>query len=283
MSGEGLSYCAQELRARDRDRFLACLFAPAEQREALFALYAFNLEVAKTAEVVSEPMLGQIRLQWWREALDQAYGAGPLRKHQVAAPLGAAIRAHGLERADFERLIDAREADLDPAPPADLAGLERYAADTSATLQGLALAILGVADDAAEAAARQVGIAWALTGLLRAVPFHARQKRPVPAGGSSGGRRGGALRTVRAARLAGPVRRGDASGAPRPPSGWPRRAGCAPRSPGRRCRHCCPRGWRTATSRAWRRPRSIPSIPRVQQELPGRALKLWWGAARRRY
>ena len=66
---ETLSYCAQEVRRHDRARYLSSLFAPDERREDLFALYAFNLEVAKTAEVVSEPMLGQIRLQWWREAI----------------------------------------------------------------------------------------------------------------------------------------------------------------------------------------------------------------------
>ncbi len=282
MSGEGLSYCAQELRARDRDRFLACLFAPAEQREALFALYAFNLEVAKTAEVVSEPMLGQIRLQWWREALDQAYGAGPLRKHQVAAPLGAAIRAHGLERADFERLIDAREADLDPAPPADLAGLERYAADTSATLQGLALAILGVADDAAEAAARQVGIAWALTGLLRAVPFHARQKRlylPEDHLAVAGVERSELFELRGSPALSGVVMR------------LARRAR-ERLAEARRMRAQVPRAAlpallpaRLADGYLARLEAAAfdPFDPRVQQELPGRALKLWWGAARRRY
>jgi phytoene synthase len=171
-----LGYCAAEVRAHDRERFLVSLFAPAERRDALFALYAFNLEVAKTAEVVSEPMLGQIRLQWWREALDEAYAGRP-RKHQVAEPLAAAIRSYGLERDPFERLLEAREQDLEPAPPPDLAALERYAEETSATLQLLALQVLGADGETSRAAARQVGIAWALTGLLRAVPFHAAQKR----------------------------------------------------------------------------------------------------------
>jgi phytoene synthase len=172
----GLGYCGQQVRAHDPDRFLASLFAPADRRPALFALYAFNLEVAKTAEVVSEPMLGQIRLQWWREALDEAY-AGRARKHQVAEPLAEAIRVHDLPRDELEALIDARERDLDPAPPPDLASLERYADDTSAGLQRLALRVLGTAGEAETAAATQVGIAWALVGLLRAVPFHAARKR----------------------------------------------------------------------------------------------------------
>lgn len=169
-------YCGGEVRMHDRDRFLASLFAPADRRPDLFALYAFNLEVAKTAEVVSEPMLGQIRLQWWREVLEEAY-AGGARKHQVAEPLAAAIRSRRLDRALFERLLAARERDLEPTPPADLTALERYAEDTSASLQLLALQILDAETQASREAARQVGMAWALTGLLRAVPFHAAQKR----------------------------------------------------------------------------------------------------------
>jgi phytoene synthase len=170
------SYCAQELRRHDHDRYLTCLFAPAARREALFALYAFNLEVAKTAELVSEPMLGRIRLQWWREAIDEIYGGRP-RRHEVIGPLGAAVTRHGLSRAHFDRLIDGREFDLDGEAPDTLARLEAYAEATSAGLNLLALEILGAADEAGRSAAREVGIAWALTGLLRAVPFHARQKR----------------------------------------------------------------------------------------------------------
>ena len=171
-----LSYCAGEVRRHDRDRYLACLFAPAERREALFALYAFNLEVAKTAEVVSEAMLGRVRLKWWREALDGVY-AGMPRRHAVVEPLAEAVRRHDLPRAGFERLIDGREFDLDGAPPEDLDRLEAYSEDTSASLFLLTLGVLGVRHDTSRDAAHHLGIAWALTGLLRAVPFHARCKR----------------------------------------------------------------------------------------------------------
>ena len=128
-----LSYCARELRRHDRDRYLACLFAPAARREALFSLYAFNLEVARTAEAVSEAMLGRIRLQWWREALEEIYDGRP-RRHEVALPLAAAVQTHGLSRTHFDRLIDAREFDLDKEAPQDLARLEAYAEATSGGL-----------------------------------------------------------------------------------------------------------------------------------------------------
>jgi phytoene synthase len=173
---DALSYCGRQVRRFDHDRYLTALFAPADRREALFALYAFNLEVAKTREVVTEPLLGQIRLQWWRDALDTAYRGEPL-KHEVLVPLAAAIDAHGLTRAHFDRLLEAREADLEDAAPPDLPALEAYAEGTAGPLHRLALEIVGVRDAAAAEAARGVAVASALTGLLRAVPFHARQRR----------------------------------------------------------------------------------------------------------
>src|SRR5215469_14873091 len=111
------SACARLLRQHDRDRFLTALFAPAERREDLFALYAFNYEVARVREVVTEPLLGRIRLEWWRESLDAIYAGAPVRRHEVVEPLAAAIRRHGLSREHFDRLIDAREEDLADAAP----------------------------------------------------------------------------------------------------------------------------------------------------------------------
>jgi phytoene synthase len=143
------------------------------------ALYAFNLELAKIREVVREPMMGLIRLQWWRDCIAEIYG-GNVRRHQVAQPLAAAIARHGLPRESFDRLIDAREADMDAAAPADLAALRAYAESTGGTLLELAVRIVmdsGRATAPALAAARDLGTAWALIGLVRAIPFHARGKR----------------------------------------------------------------------------------------------------------
>ncbi len=169
-------YCAGELRRYDHDRYLTCLFAPEAKRAHLFALYAFNLELAKTAEIVSEEMLGEIRLQWWREALEGIYAGRP-RQHAVVEALASAVAAGGLTQAQLLRIIDARAFDLAQRAPRDLAELESYAADTSGALVRAALTILGSADSRLQEAAGKVGTAWALTGLLRSVPFHARQKR----------------------------------------------------------------------------------------------------------
>ncbi|HXQ51784.1 MAG TPA: squalene/phytoene synthase family protein [Stellaceae bacterium] len=172
-----LSRLARLVREHDRDRFLTALFAPADRRESLLALYAFNYEVAKTREMVSEPMLGRMRLQWWRDSIAAIYDGTPVRRHEVVEPLAQAIRANRLTRVHFDRLINAREADLDDAPPADLAALEAYAEASSVPLVLLALEVLGVRDEMAASAGRAIGIAFALAGLLRAAPFHARAHR----------------------------------------------------------------------------------------------------------
>jgi NADH dehydrogenase [ubiquinone] 1 alpha subcomplex assembly factor 6 len=172
-----LSYCAREVRRHDPDRFLTALFAPPASREDLLTLYAFNHEVAKTREVVSEALLGQIRLAWWRETIAGIYDGTPPRVHEVIVPLGELIARRKLSRVHFERLIDARERDLDDHPPATMAALEDYAEGSAGALVELALEALGVAEAETHRAGRAVGIAWALTGLVRAVPFHAQRRR----------------------------------------------------------------------------------------------------------
>jgi NADH dehydrogenase [ubiquinone] 1 alpha subcomplex assembly factor 6 len=178
----GLSPLAVLVRRYDPDRYQTALFAPADRCEALFALYAFNYEIARVREAVTQPMLGQIRLQWWREAVAAAYTGTPPRRHVVAEPLAGVIRDFALTREHLERMIDTRERDLADEPPPGLAALEDYAEGTSATLLYLALEVLGEARPATVAAAREVGIGYALAGLLRAMPFHARTGRQyIPA------------------------------------------------------------------------------------------------------
>lgn len=172
-----LSPLAAALRRHDRDRYQTALFAPAERREALFALYAFNYEIARIRESVREPLMGLMRLQWWRDALDEIYAGAPPRRHAIVEPLAAAIATHRLTQAHLTALLDARAQDMEETPPPSLAALEAYAAGTSSRLLLLALEILGVDDRQAQAAAGAIGIAYALSGLLIAAPFHARLRR----------------------------------------------------------------------------------------------------------
>ena len=176
MVAKRISYCAQMLRRQDPDRYLTALFAPAKRRESLLALYAFNVEVARVRESVHEPIMGQMRLQWWRDSLAELR-SGIVRSHEVLKPLATAIDAHHLDIRLFDRLLDARERDMDSSPPGDMAELQRYAEGTSSTLVELALEILGEPSPAVRETGRNLGIAWALVGLLRAIPFHAAQRR----------------------------------------------------------------------------------------------------------
>ena len=174
-----LSAVAAIVRRHDRDRFQTALFAPAARREALFALYAFNYEIARVREAVTQTTLGQIRLEWWRETIAAAYDGGPVRQHEVAEPLTIAIRSFILSRVHFERLIEGRGGDLEDDPPATMVALEDYAEATSAPLVHLALELLGAATADAVAAGREIGIGYALTGLLRALPFRTGVARPI--------------------------------------------------------------------------------------------------------
>ena len=174
-----LSPVAALVRRHDRDRFQTVLFAPAARREALFALYAFNYEIARVRESVTEPMLGRIRLQWWRENIAAAFEGGTVRHHPVVEALTSVIRELALTREHFDRLIDARETDLEDEPRASLAALEDYAEGTSARLVYLAIEVLGVCNPAATEVGSHVGIAYSLAGLLRAIPLRARQIIPA--------------------------------------------------------------------------------------------------------
>jgi len=171
---DAFAYCADLVRQADRERFLAALFAPAEHRGALHALYAFNVEIARVREAAREVLPGEIRLQWWREVLDGGRGEEAHANPVASALLGMIERYRLGPPQRLTALIDAREFDLYDEPMATLADLESYAASTSSALIALATQILG-AD--ARAAAQPAGIAYAITGLLRAFPQHAARRQ----------------------------------------------------------------------------------------------------------
>jgi len=179
---DAFDHCEELVRAGDKDRFLATLFAPEKYRRPLWALYAFNLEVARTREVAREPLPGEIRLQWWREVLEGA-GRGDVSANPVAtALLDVAVR-YRLPPAELRGLIDAREFDLYDAPMESLSELERYAAETSSALFGLAARILSDGrDPGAAGLIANTGIAYSFAGLLRALAVHtARGQLFLPA------------------------------------------------------------------------------------------------------
>jgi phytoene synthase len=104
---------ARFARAHDPDRFLCALFAPAARRGAIFALIAFNHELARAREATTNPVAALIRLQWWRDAVEEAAAGKPARRHEVATPLAAAIQAGLLDPAGLLAMADAREAEAE--------------------------------------------------------------------------------------------------------------------------------------------------------------------------
>ena len=174
---DAFAYCAELVRTADRDRFLSTLFAPAEHRGALHALYAFNVEVARVREVAREPLPGEIRLQWWSEVL-RGERAGEASANPVASALLTVTGRYRLAVPALTALIDARCFDLYDDPMARLTDLEAYAQKTSSTLLAFAAQILAGAEaEATDAVATSGGIAYAIAGLIRAFPLHAARRQ----------------------------------------------------------------------------------------------------------
>jgi phytoene synthase len=142
---------------------LSCLFAPKEVRSQLFALYAFNVEIARIRETVSEPQIGLVRQQWWLDTIDGIY-ASHTPDHPVAQALAQAIAKGDLPKHALHNLIIAREFDLYDDPMSNLSDLEGYLGETSSSLIQMAALILG--EGAAEAAGL-AGVAFGMAGVLR--------------------------------------------------------------------------------------------------------------------
>ncbi|HEY5301231.1 MAG TPA: squalene/phytoene synthase family protein [Acetobacteraceae bacterium] len=164
-----LSAAAALVRRNDPDRFLTALFAPAERRETLFVLYAFNHELARARAAVSEPMLALIRLQWWREVVN-----GEHRRHEIADPLGAALDAGSLDRNDLGAMIDAREAEVEPIPT--LAAWREYLEGAAGSLAVAAGRFLGAPSPEQ---LRGPGAAYGAACVLRNAPALARRQHSL--------------------------------------------------------------------------------------------------------
>jgi NADH dehydrogenase [ubiquinone] 1 alpha subcomplex assembly factor 6 len=189
-----LSALGQTARTGDYDRFLTTLFAPPEKREALCALIAFNLEIAHIRDAVREPMLGHIRLQWWREAFAEAR-AGKPRRHDVLEGLSGADVPEPL----IEEMLEAREIEYASEPPASMADFKSYASGSSGALSEAMMAMLG-GNASQRAAARSVGTAFGIVGLLRATAFQARHGRVLLPGDAleAAGTNSDAVKSLRA-------------------------------------------------------------------------------------
>jgi len=167
---DAFAYCAELVRTADRDRYLAALFAPAQARGALHALYAFNSEIARVREAARAALPGEIRLQWWSDIINRERSE-EARANPVASALLTTIERHRVDATKLIDLIEARRFDLYDEPMASLTDLEAYATKTSSAIFALAVRLLAGID--AEAVVKPAGIAYAIAGLLRAFPVHA--------------------------------------------------------------------------------------------------------------
>jgi phytoene synthase len=170
---ESAAYATQYLRDNDRDRYLATLVLPPEQREAVTALYAFNADIASVRERAKEPAAGEIRLQWWTDALGGA-GHGNVRQNPLADALLSVVSDYGLPVPPLTRIITARRFDLYHDPMPDLPTFEGYAGETVSALYQLGAMILnGGRPVETGDAAGHLGVAHALVGHLRAFGYNA--------------------------------------------------------------------------------------------------------------
>ncbi len=168
------SLLSKEVKQYDYDRWLTCLFALAEKREHLFALLSFNSEISRVRETVSEPLLGDIRLQWWRDALT-GLETGNVKKHPTVEALHKLNREVPLDLALMQGMVDMRAKDLDPAPNTTDGQLIIYADMTAGAVQRLMYrALVGSEDSKSVEAVTLAGRAYGLFGILQAIPFHGR-------------------------------------------------------------------------------------------------------------
>jgi phytoene synthase len=166
---DAAAFCAELVRSHDFGRYATTLFVPNDRRRALLALYAFNAEICRIRDQVSQPLPGEIRLQWWTDTL-AGIGHGDVENNPVAAELLLAVRTHDLPLDRLTKLIDAHVFDLYHDPMPDLGVLESHFGDTFSTLLALSAKILGPTSDATEQAADHGGLAQGVVRIIATLP-----------------------------------------------------------------------------------------------------------------
>ncbi len=175
--------CARLVERGDPARFMAAMAAPVEARAVLFPLYAYNLELARAPWLTAEPMIAQMRLQWWRDAVGEAAAGDVPKAHEVMVPLAALIRRAELPGSLLDAMAEARGTDLERKPFATDAALFDYLDVTAGGLMWAGALALGAGPEA-EKAVRGIGVAGGLAAWLQAVPdLIARGREPLPDGG----------------------------------------------------------------------------------------------------
>jgi phytoene synthase len=173
---DAAAFCADLVRSHDFVRYASTLFMPAEERRALLAVYAFNVEISRIRDQVSQPLPGEVRMQWWTDLLAGA-GHGGVEGNPIASELQLAIRAYGLPAEPMSRLIDEHQFDLYNDPMPTLAALEGYVHETASALFALAARILAPPSVEIEHLARHAGFAEGFVQVVAALPRDAARRQ----------------------------------------------------------------------------------------------------------
>jgi len=173
---ESAAFCADLVRSHDFARYASTLFMPSERRRALLAIYAFNVEISRVREQVSQPLPGEMRLQWWTDML-AGTSHGGVEGNPVAAELMLAIRSCRLPVERLSRLIDEHQFDLYNDPMPTMAALEGYINDTACALFSLGAAICGRQSPEIEHLARHAGLAQGIAQVIAALPLDASRRQ----------------------------------------------------------------------------------------------------------
>jgi phytoene synthase len=173
---DAADFCADLVRSHDFVRYASTLFVPVELRRPLLALYAFNVEVSRIREQVSQPLPGEVRLQWWTDMLLGA-GHGGIEGNPVASELLRVIQNFRLPIDRLARLVEEHQFDVYNDPMPTLSALEGYANDTSSALFALAARIAGSPSAELDHLARHAGLAFGFVQALNAMPRDAARRQ----------------------------------------------------------------------------------------------------------
>jgi phytoene synthase len=173
---EAASFCAELVRSHDFVRYASTLFLPAQQRRAVLALYAFNVEISRVRTQVSQPLPGEMRLQWWTDMLAGKEHGG-VEGNPVAAELQLAIQTWRLPVGLLSRLIEEHQFDLYNDPMPTMAALESYLNDTASALFSLAVLLAGRSSEAVEHLVRHAGLAQGIVQIMASLPRDASRRQ----------------------------------------------------------------------------------------------------------
>ncbi|WP_316398355.1 phytoene/squalene synthase family protein [Bradyrhizobium sp. 33ap4] len=173
---DGAAFCADLVRSHDFVRYASTLFLPGPERRAMLAIYAFNIEVSRVHEQVSQPLPGEMRLQWWTDMLAGA-GHGGVEGNPVAAELLHTIRNHRLPVSPFSRLVEEHQFDLYNDPMPSLTALEGYLDATSSVLFSQATRVVARPSEAIDHLARHAGLAQGMAQVIASFGRDAAQQQ----------------------------------------------------------------------------------------------------------